>query len=364
LQISIELDNDSCPVLIRSGADTDTDELLHRHKWMAALAGGPAAGPSKIADHTLTRPFVAGRPVHQLADHETEQALVSLVEFVAQMAERGCTHGSLEADKVIATTAGIHVLDAGSCRAQGTAEAQAIDVAALGQMIDELSPTDSYIRSAWMDLSSTTAPTNATAAALAQRICGTAVRPPTTLPPRWPRQVAMASVLAVAIIALALGSRSAGGSSEVPDEQRPADSLTAASPATASAATEPSTTTQPAPPQALWTEEPCELPSCGTELSWADGVLTVAGAQYALGKPGDEVFFGRWYCDTEPTPAVFTAAGSLYLFSAMDLPAVQTVVGQVASMTVEADVECDSLLATSAAGTATRFPTLTEPIQP
>lgn len=64
----------------------------------------------------------------------------------------------------------------------------------------------------------------------------------------------------------------------------------------------------PAPPVAtqVWPPAP---------LHYADGVLTVGGARYALGQPGDAVASGDWACTGQPTVALLRAAtGEVFAF--------------------------------------------------
>jgi hypothetical protein len=50
-------------------------------------------------------------------------------------------------------------------------------------------------------------------------------------------------------------------------------------------------------------------------MSYRDGVLTVAGARYAVGEPEDAVAAGDWACDGQPTLAlVRPATGEVYVF--------------------------------------------------
>ncbi|MCA1844947.1 MAG: hypothetical protein LC792_17490 [Actinobacteria bacterium] len=50
-------------------------------------------------------------------------------------------------------------------------------------------------------------------------------------------------------------------------------------------------------------------------MSYRDGVLTVAGAHYEVGEPGDIVAAGDWRCDGQPTLAVLRpTTGEVFLF--------------------------------------------------
>ncbi|MFV1990665.1 MAG: hypothetical protein ACC652_07980, partial [Acidimicrobiales bacterium] len=329
-----------CPVLVRSG---DNAELLPRHEWMAALEQTAAVGPSRLSGQTLTRPFVAGQPINQLGPHEVDRALHELVDFVALLHERGCSHGNLEADKVVVTAGTARVLDADTCRIESSPAEQAGDVAALGELIEQLSPPESPVRRVWAGLSTRQDPAADT---FARQLQSTALEPPLAEhTARWPRVVTMASVLVVAAVLLFLGSRNgsapAGQGAAFDGEPAPVQVS--------------STTVQVA--QQIWADDSCSTEICPDDgPSWSDGVLIFEGARYSLGKPGDEIFWGRWFCDVEETPAIFTPAGSLYLFTDMQLPAVRTYVGEVKSLSVEEGGECDSILAKLPDGSVTRFP--------
>ena len=64
---------------------------------------------------------------------------------------------------------------------------------------------------------------------------------------------------------------------------------------------------------------PAPRPSAATApvpaMTYRDGVLTVAGARYEVGEPGDAVAAGDWGCDGQPTLALLRpATGEVFVF--------------------------------------------------
>ncbi|MGH9137596.1 MAG: hypothetical protein ACRD0G_11195, partial [Acidimicrobiales bacterium] len=70
----------------------------------------------------------------------------------------------------------------------------------------------------------------------------------------------------------------------------------------------PATTPPAVPPGGVVVQGDHDGDGCPTPAVWADGVLTIDGQRYGIGRPGDEIRLGDWDCDGIDTPRLFRPA--------------------------------------------------------
>lgn len=131
--------------------------------------------------------------------------------------------------------------------------------------------------------------------------------------------VITATILGVLAVAVALGLRGARGGDQADDGEASGASPQSALDATSAA----SDTEVPCPP--LAENDPSSPKArevdvtgdgCAESVAIADGVITVDGERWAVGKPGDDIALGDWTCDGTATPAAYRrSTGDVFVFT-------------------------------------------------